>query len=779
MSTAVTKLNRLLSIRTRIIGDIEHHIDEAQSFNQQSSGTAVSYRVTALEKSYKEFAEVSSSLEGIANYHELENLAAITAKNRSIQDKYLTIKLHVSELLDEDARALNSSFFQTASTINTNENGNTDNFNPQRPGGIQLPKIQITPFDGQYDKWPEFKDIFTSLMNKYRGDEVERLTHLKNYLKGEAYQVVQHLAIKNGNYEIAWDLLTAQYENKNAIIEAHLRHFTEITPITPAAPSSIRQAITTTRSCLAAIKNLEIVTDTWDPIIVFLLKDKLGPEIRGKWEEERKGSHDPPTLKQFLEFLEVRHKIAASAPPRKFIPRPFIVDQKNKPRPAFHALNASAEQPEAPDLSSTLQSTETEHEEDDIDATFMLNRPEKCGVCDEPHRVFTCPLLTQESAEALRIIKEKGLCLNCLYNHETDKCMSRGRCKQCQKSHHSLLHEAFATMTLPVQRGVGMFHTRAARGTVLATALIPIETERGPITLRALVDQGSTANLISKRGAQMLRCSMKRIIPTPMFGVGDVPTGEAKHKASIIMKSLYDENFKLPIHAYIANHITAIRPITRENLAQWPHLQGIQLADPTNTESHHIDMLIGNRTFAEILDYGLIKGEPHQPIAQKTKLGWIISGGHGPSESVQLNTLITIDEEEETGEEIHIHTLTSESLTDQLKAFWEIEEIAKTNDWSIEDQECVDFFLKNVTRTNDGKFCMRIPFKTDPNSGNFLGDSLENAKKRFYHLERRFARNPTLKTDYTKCIKEYIELGHAVKVPFSRYRHVIPHHAVF
>lgn len=73
---------------------------------------------------------------------------------------------------------------------------------------------------------------------------------------------------------------------------------------------------------------------------------------------------------------------------------------------------------------------------------------------------------------------------------------------------------------------------------------------------------------------------------------------------------------------------------------------------------------------------------------------------------------------------------------------------------------------------------MRIPFKMNPNAPNFLGDSFENAKRRFLQLERRFARNPQLKTDYAKGIQEYLDLGHAVQVPMNQLCHVIPHHAV-
>lgn len=78
---------------------------------------------------------------------------------------------------------------------------------------------------------------------------------------------------------------------------------------------TIRHAITIARSCLAAINNMGIRTETWDPIIVFLLRDKLNSELRSKWEEERKGSSLPAlTLKEFFDFLETRYKIIVAIP---------------------------------------------------------------------------------------------------------------------------------------------------------------------------------------------------------------------------------------------------------------------------------------------------------------------------------------------------------------------------------------------------------------------------------------------------------------------------------
>lgn len=71
-----------------------------------------------------------------------------------------------------------------------------------------------------------------------------------------------------------------------------------------------------------------------------------------------------------------------------------------------------------------------------------------------------------------------------------------------------------------------------------------------------------------------------------------------------------------------------------------------------------------------------------------------------------------------------------------------------------------------------------MPFKVEPSTPNFLGDSYENARKRFFLLERRFEKNPQLKVEYSKVIEEYLSLNHAVKISFQQLCHIIPHHAV-
>lgn len=183
--------------------------------------------------------------------------------------------------------------------------------------GVKMPQIRIVQFDGQYENWPEFRDLFSGLMKKYKGDECERIFHLKNWLVDEPKQLIQHIAVQNGNFDEAWRLLTERYENTSAIVDSHLKSLFSLEIISHESSVTIRNAISTTKSCLSALKNLKIDTSSWDPVIVYLLRDRLNLHLRSKWEEERKGSHEVPTLTAFLAFLEIRYNILASFPQRK------------------------------------------------------------------------------------------------------------------------------------------------------------------------------------------------------------------------------------------------------------------------------------------------------------------------------------------------------------------------------------------------------------------------------------------------------------------------------
>lgn len=119
------------------------------------------------------------------------------------------------------------------------------------------------------------------------------------------------------------------------------------------------------------------------------------------------------------------------------------------------------------------------------------------------------------------------------------------------------------------------------------------------------------------------------------------------------------------------------------------------MADPAFLEAGNIDPLIGVDTYSDLIESGLIKDRAGQPIAQKTKLGWILSGVYESEEHINFNRLMDIEDEPAPPEDhIRILMITNEEMASQIKMFWEIEEFSTAKPWSDEENACEEKFPK-------------------------------------------------------------------------------------
>lgn len=151
----------------------------------------------------------------------------------------------------------------------------------------------------------------------------------------------------------------------------------------------------------------------------------------------------------------------------------------------------------------------------------------------------------------------------------------------------------------------------------------------------------------------------------------------------------------------------------------------------------------------------------NEPIAQNTGLRWIISGSTPKNREIITTALPSIIEVE-----------------DALLKFFETEKCEVEQTTTEEDNITENHFIQNVKRESDGKYTVSMPFKNNQ-SEPILGDSRRVAIATFMQLEKRFAQNTTLKTEYQKFINEYIELGHETNKKSEGVIHYLPHHAVF
>ena len=124
---------------------------------------------------------------------------------------------------------------------------------------------------------------------------VEKLFYLKNKTSGEAREIVDIAPLTNDGFLIAWTQLVNQYENKRMQINAQIKTLLNVTAVNTMCSVSIRKLQRKINCCIANLNTLEIDTDNWYPIIVYLCLTKFLKEIRRKFEKPLKDCTEMPS----------------------------------------------------------------------------------------------------------------------------------------------------------------------------------------------------------------------------------------------------------------------------------------------------------------------------------------------------------------------------------------------------------------------------------------------------------------------------------------------------
>lgn len=187
------------------------------------------------------------------------------------------------------------------------------------------------------------------------------------------------------------------------------------------------------------------------------------------------------------------------------------------------------------------------------------------------------------------------------------------------------------------------------------------------------------------------------------------------------------------------------------------------LADPKFDQSAPVDLLLGAEVFSQILLDGIIKATEHAPMAQRTELGWILSGTVQEQNEIQTNIITSMVTQADK----------------EMQNFWELGEVKHIKKHlSSEEKFCENHYEQNHRRNSYGKYIVKIQF----NEQYAVGNSKHIAEATFRQIERKFAKNPEFKEQYAKFINEYISMGHMSKVYRGEHFNIapvyLPHHAV-
>ena len=267
--------------------------------------------------------------------------------------------------------------------------------------------------------------------------------------------------------------------------------------------------------------------------------------------------------------------------------------------------------------------------------------PKKCVFCKDDHKVKDCLKFTNLSlSDRILFTRQNRMCDNCFkVDHISSFCRSKASCtiKDCTRKHHTLLHQEFAdhSMNRPSQSSLTNHNwsTDTRRSVNFATSdsnrvflnVVPIKVFHAnrEITTYAFLDQGSITILCDQELLGQLGIEGEEVF----FAFTTVNRKDGRHQAKRVSLTIagLNNNNVVDLHEVFSVESLPIKPnkvLTADEVNAWPHLQGLYLPKfPTS-----VGLLIGVDNPELFWTLEERRGEPGQPFAVRTRLGWSLLG---------------------------------------------------------------------------------------------------------------------------------------------------------
>ncbi|XP_011685499.1 PREDICTED: uncharacterized protein LOC105448555 [Wasmannia auropunctata] len=734
---ATSELSGLVSMRGRIKSKLtmfKTYLEKAATDSVKRA--ELPSRLEKAEGLWHEYNMVQNKIE------DLDTSETQLIERESFEDSYHAIITSARALQPRPDRASQSNSVNFTLEPSTSDHQFNILSQPQRPTKVKLPNIELPKFDGNYNRWIPFRELFESLIDANTSlPPIQKLHYLKLSLTNEAAQIIQSLELSNANYEIAWNLLKQRYENKRLIVQHHMQELLDLTPITRESHAALRQLLDgISQHVQPMLIKLGQPVEHWSTILIHIITPKLDKVTKREWKLKRATIDAFPTLDEFIEFLNTRSAFLES------------LSHSNS--------NVSS-------VSSTHKSNNKS-----VSCACVSDEGLSCPICQGQHKIYDCSTFRNWSpSNRLTEAKGKRLCIKCLKKYHGRSCKASG-CRRCKGYHNTLLHlegvsksdnvkeknqaespvepakisssdkQTVATVTQASTATLTHCTTKGPLQVILSTAIIYIKDRDGALhECRALLDSDSQSNFITSKLSDCLKLSKQQTTIT-VTGISETPL-KINQQVTATIRSCHNA-FQTTLPFLTINRITERLPLNKIDVQEVQIPEGITLADPTFHTPAEVDVLLGASVFWDLLCVGQIKPSKHQPIFQKTRFGWIISG------AMELNrTPIVMT--------TYCGFSSEQMLCNQLQKFWQMEEVESNYHLSPEEIKCEEHYRSTISRADDDRFVVQLPLKMDPST---LGESYDTARKQFQAIERKLNRDHQLKKQYHEFMEEYFQLGH-------------------
>ena len=646
---------------------------------------------------------------------------------------------------------------------------------------VKLKYIDIPTFSGKTEDWLPFKCLFyKAVHNNEELDDDTKLTYLVQAMKNERTKAeLSERLDEPGAYAKILAELEQEHDKPRWMHRRYCEAMKNLST-NPHTREGMKQLISQVQVILNGFIRLK--GEDCRYILTSMTEAVLDPQLRALWNQRTDTKKTTPPIEDLLQFIkdqadQLEDNTATTTSRSHGGEKP-----RSKPFTKYKGSTHSVVRP-----LPTSHPRGNQHKSHQPSTSRPLspqgNHSASCILCQGGHSLFYCPTF-----EGYTVVQRKDyvmnqkLCLNCLKAHHVAKdCNSSFICRvtDCSKKHNTLLHEerpvAPSMQQAPHQSNAAT-HSDDEEDVecLLMTTKVTLVGPTGKmITVRALLDAGSTLSIVSTRLMKFLQLK-KTGRSVTISGIKSKSNKQTHPLAKVTLASQFTQDWKKEIT--VAGLDDVIRQLPQQSahsVRKLPHIKDLVLADDQFDQPGKIELLLGQNVWRHVLLDDKIKGtEEHHPEAWLTVFGWTILGAYNscaekPSTSAITHVVASVEEGK---------------TTDQLLArFFEVEEppVYKT-EFSPEEIQVEAHFQE--THSYDPKlqrYEVKLPKIQDPPA---LGESRTQAVNRAKANERSLIKKDKLES-FQQVMNEYINLGHAQQVNSPNQQpqdvYYMPVHAVF
>ena len=293
---------------------------------------------------------------------------------------------------------------------------------------IQIPKVEISVFDGDPMKYWTFIRTFENSVEKDTVDSCAKLARLLQYTTGKALKVIQSCAIMNPDdgYRRAKELLRERFGNPYTITETWIGHVTNGQTIKPNERQRLMDFADELRSCTDTLRAMGNTAEINAQSSLVKIIGRLPMFLQNKWKQEvrhiRKNQGRNPSIEDVTDFVLESAEVAND-------PVYGAITDSGKIEGKKHFVFAHQSYSDSQESSSSSSDTHAFY---------------ACLKCGGNHTLFGC-----DSFKALKVDDrmkfafEKRLCFNCLKpGHISSRCFLERTCPVdgCGRKHTKFLH---------------------------------------------------------------------------------------------------------------------------------------------------------------------------------------------------------------------------------------------------------------------------------------------------------------------------------------------------